>query len=123
MKIATNAAEYDPAYRAAQPKPVQDLMALPYGLAKVERAMALVQKGYLIDNAIMVWNWGPFYTMTYRQQYGYSWVPSAGMPPVSVAPGITFNGQHYDPAIMPKGGLLVTLDLDQLKTLFPAPGA
>ena len=123
--IATDAtqAQYDAAYLAAQPPAVKTLMGLPGGSPRIAAAQTLVAEGYLVDTTIMVWAWSAYYTMKSRLAYGYTWVPSAGMPPIQEAPGDDQPGvPPYDAAVMPKGGLLVTLDIDLLTpALFPAP--
>jgi hypothetical protein len=123
--IATDAtaAQYSKAYLAAQPKAVQELMAMPGGMNRVNMAAQLAEKGYLIDSTIMVQAWDAYQTMKSRIQFGYTWVPSYLQPPIQEAPGDTQPGgpPPYDAAIMPAGSLLVTLDMNLLPKLFPAP--
>jgi hypothetical protein len=115
------AAEFDAAYKAAQPAAVKELMAMPNtnNIAKVALARELATQGYVIDGAIMVWGWDPFYVTTQRIALGYTWVPSYLQPPVQVAPGLTFTGEPaYDPAVMPIGAIPVTLDMAALLAIF-----
>jgi hypothetical protein len=122
--IATSQSQFDAAYKAAQPKAVQALMAMPGGwTARQATAIALVKQGYVIDNSIMVWGWDPWIVTQQRIAEGYTWVPSAGQPPVVVAPGLSYAGQMYEPQIVPAGGILVTLDMDLLPQIFAAPSA
>lgn len=127
MNIATSQTQFDAAYKAAQPEPVQQLMAMPAGIAsRAPTAAKLAQEGYLIDNAIMVWGYDPWIATQARIQLGYTWIPSLLQPPVMVAPGIAkpVGGlQIYDPQIIPAGAIPVTLDLDLLPEIFAAPTA
>ncbi len=116
--IATSQAQFDAAYKAAQPKPVQELMALPAGVDRTAQARTLAEDGYVIDNTIMVWDWDPWTTTQSRLAFGYSWVPSVLGPPIPSAPGVTYNGGIYDPSIVPTGAIVVTLDLDLLPQIF-----
>lgn len=121
MNIASSAAQFDPAYKAAQPKAVQDLMNMP-NATREESSLELAQQGYIIDVPIMTWGWSPFIVMTERIAAGYTWVPSALMPPVTLAPGLSSgNVKRYEPTIIPAGAIIVTLDLDAIKTAYPAP--
>jgi hypothetical protein len=127
MNLATDATatEYSAAYLAAQPSAVQALMGLPGG-SRMEKAIELAKAGYLIDGTIMVWAWDAYWTMKSRIGFGYTWVPSYLMPPIQIAPGLsqgTSGPPPYDAAVVPAGALLVTLDMDLLPTLFPAPKA
>lgn len=65
----------------------------------------------IIDAPIMVWGWDPFLTMTMREWYGYTWVPSAFQPQVAVAPGLWVPGvPSYDPLNIPPGAVRVSTD-------------
>jgi len=123
--IATSEQQFDAAYKAAQPKAVQDLMELPPGTAsRLATAIQLADKGYVIDSPIMVWNYGPWLATQSRLAIGYTWVPSLLQPPVMMEPGLAkaVGGlQIYEPGIVPAGAILVTLDLDLLPHLFPTP--
>jgi hypothetical protein len=99
------------AYWATQPPEVQRLRDLSSESDRAELARQLAEEGFQIDVPIMVWGWDPLATMIVRQNQGYTWVPSAGMDPVSVAPGIGFPGlPSYDPAKPPAGAILVSTD-------------
>ena len=107
--------EFDQAYQAAQPPEIRALMEMPDGSdldhgAKVARAAQLAQQGFPVDVPIMVWGWDPYLCMLYRQQFGYTWVPSALQPPVTVAPGLGAVGNlpAYDPNHPPAGSILVS---------------
>jgi hypothetical protein len=98
----------DQAYWAEQPPAVQALQ----NMDPADRATAglqLAQQGYKIDVPIQVWGWDPLTTMVERQNYGYTWVPSALQSPVSLAPGLSFPGlANYDPNSPPAGSIPVT---------------
>jgi hypothetical protein len=120
----TTAAEFDALYLKSQPEQVQSLMQMPGGVSRVATAVNLAQAGYLIDGTIMVWDWSPYQTMKSRMAYGYTWVPSYLQKPIQIAPGVSQGASgppSYDAAVIPPGALLVTLDMDLLPTLFPAP--
>lgn len=121
--IATDATEteFDAAYLAAQPAAVQSMMRLPYGsgTAKTAQASTLAHEGYLIDVTIMLWGWSAYRTNKMRLAYGYTWTPSALMPPIQIAPGLVQGKTPpYDASTVPPGGILVTLDMDLLPSLF-----
>jgi hypothetical protein len=98
----------DEAYWAEQPAAVQALQNMPADQVG-PAAMALAQKGYVIDVPIMVWGWDPLTTMVERQNYGYTWVPSGLQAPVQVPPGLSFPGlPTYDPNKPPAGSTAVT---------------
>ena len=100
---------FDNAYWAAQPPEVQTLRGLSN---PASRAMDLATQGFLIDVPIMVWNWDPWKVMRLRQQYGYTWVPSALQPPVQEAPGMNLPGLvPYDPYNPPAGSIRVSTNL------------
>ena len=97
-------------YWASQPEPVR---ALRFAKPEEREAMAqqLSKQGYAIDAPIMVWGWDPEQTMRLRQDYGYTWVPSAFQPQIPVAPGLAFPGTpSYDPNQIPPGSIPVSLD-------------
>jgi hypothetical protein len=108
---------FDTAYWNSQPAPVRALENMPPaidgpGVAEsTDRygvALALAKQGYTIDVPITVWGWDPYATMTLRQQYGYTWVPSALQSPVYVPPGVSVPGQaSYNPAAPPPGSIKV----------------
>jgi hypothetical protein len=100
----------DQAYWAEQPPAVQALQNMDPA-DRGAAALQLAQQGYTIDVPIMVWGWDPLTTMVERQNYGYTWVPSAMQPMVPLAPGLSFPGlQSYDPTKPPQGSIAVTTD-------------
>ena len=100
---------YD-AYWATQPPAVQQLRDIKSEPERAAKAQELASQGYAIDVPIMVWGWDPLTTMQARQSAGYTWVPSAGMKPVSVAPGVAFpsTDPSYDPNNPPPGAIPVS---------------
>ncbi|MGH9674494.1 MAG: hypothetical protein ACRD44_15045 [Bryobacteraceae bacterium] len=61
-----------------------------------------------IDVAIDDWGWDPDKVMEMRRMYGYTWVPSAFMDPIQVAPGLVFPGlKPYDKDNPPPGAIRV----------------
>ena len=70
----------------------------------------------------MVWGWDAFLTMTMRVQFGYTWVPSALQPPVSIAPGIAQPGVvSYDPLHAPPGSIKVSTNIVDYPPFNPPP--
>lgn len=104
-------ASFPPAVAALRSMPVDNAAATANG--RTETAMTLATQGYLIDVPIMVWGWDAFLVMTMRQQFGYTWVPSALMAPVEMAPGITTPGAApYNPnPPYPAGAIVVSTSL------------
>ena len=110
--------QFNEAYKASLPPELRELMALPDANdadhdAKTKRAVELAQKGFSVDVPVMVWGWDPYLVMQLRQQFGYTWVPSALQPPVAVAPGLPGFGTSapYDPKNPPAGSIRVSLNL------------
>jgi hypothetical protein len=100
----------DQAYWAQQPAAVQALQNMPLD-QRAQAALALAQQGYTIDVPIMVDGGDPLTIMMERQQYGYTWVPSAMQSPVDLAPGLNFPGlTAYDANNPPAGSIQVTTD-------------
>ena len=98
------------AYWAAQPPEVQQLRNVGDFAQRSAMAQDLADKGYTIDRAIMVWGWDPLKTMTARQMYGYTWVPSYNQPSVS-SPGTALPSQTpYDAANPAPGSVAVNTD-------------
>jgi hypothetical protein len=57
----------------------------------------------------MVCQWDPLSTMRSRINYGYTWVPAVGQPPIEVTAGASFPGKKsYDPSSPPPGSIRVT---------------
>ena len=67
----------DDAYWAKQPPAVQQLREIDDPDARKTMAIQLAAQGYTIDVPIMVWGFDEGKTTALRQQYGYTWVPSA----------------------------------------------
>lgn len=74
-------------YQASKPPVVRALFAMPSGDPRDQLAAQLAQQGYLIDVPIDMWNWDAVTTMSTRQMYGFTWVPSALQPPLNGAVG------------------------------------
>jgi hypothetical protein len=96
-------------YWAAQPPALQGAQFAPFTEAQ---ALSLLAQGFVVDYPIMVLGWGPApAVMMSRLVDGYTWVPNAGQPNVSVAPGIQFPGYaEYDPNNPPVGAISVSLN-------------
>jgi hypothetical protein len=101
----------DDAYWNSQPAAVQVLRNMDMGPEKYNLATQLAAQGYSIDTQIMLWGWDPQMTMTIRQEYGYTWVPSWGQPAITQAPGVSdplSTGSTYNPDAPPPGSIKVT---------------
>ncbi|HLH00949.1 MAG TPA: hypothetical protein VKX49_31885 [Bryobacteraceae bacterium] len=111
-------AQFDQAYRAAQPPEVRALMDMPADSAeaisaRVTRGAALAAKGYTIDAPIMIYAWDAYLAMTERQNAGMAWVPSAlqpglGMPGGYSMPGLDTPGLQPYPTTPPPGSIKVS---------------
>jgi hypothetical protein len=98
----------DDAYWAKQPAAVQQLREISDPAQRAALGAQLANEGYSIDVPIMVWGWDAGKTTALREQFGYTWVPSALQQPLSEAPGINVPGlTPYDPANPPPGSILV----------------
>lgn len=98
----------DDAYWAKQPPAIQQLREIEDPDERKAQAVQLAGQGYSIDVPIMVWGFDAGKTTALRQQYGYTWVPSAMQNPLQLAPGLSFPGmQDYDPAHPPAGSIMV----------------
>jgi hypothetical protein len=97
------------AYWAAQPPAVQQLRNIGDFNARMSAASELASQGYAIDKGIMVWGYDPLKTMTARQIYGYSWVPSFNQNITSAPPGFALSNETaYDPTNPPAGSIQVS---------------
>jgi hypothetical protein len=107
--VATDAVQSaDDAYWAKQPAAVQQLRNIDDYSQRAELGAQLASEGYSIDTPVMVWGWDPGKTTQLRQDFGYTWVPSAMQSPVTAAPGITGAGIiPYNPANPPAGSINV----------------
>ena len=98
----------DDAYWSQQPAAVQQLRYMPKESDRQKLAEQLAGQGYSIDVPVMVWGWDAGETMSLRQSYGYTWVPSANNAPIQEAPGIQMPGlTAYNPNNPPPGSILV----------------
>jgi hypothetical protein len=112
-------AAFDVLYWSVQQSAVQAIKNLPY-YQRLAKAVSLAAEGYVFDASIVYWGYDPFLITQLRMQWGYSWIPSAGMPPISNAPGLGGDGQPpYDAAVIPPGGIPVTWNVTP--AMFPAP--
>jgi hypothetical protein len=101
---------FDNAYWASQPPAVQSLQNLQYA-ARVTAGTTLAQQGFVIDVPIMIYGWDACLMMSYRQGYGYTWVPSALQPNVTIAPGVSQPGAvAYNPNSPPPGSIKVSIN-------------
>jgi hypothetical protein len=101
--------EFDQAYWASQPPEVRALAGIAESDQRAGRAVELATKGFTIDVPIMAWAWDPYLVMKLRSDYGYTWVPSALQPAVTIAPGLGVPGLvPYDAAHPPSGSIHVS---------------
>ncbi|MGD0130999.1 MAG: hypothetical protein ABSE57_03090 [Bryobacteraceae bacterium] len=109
---STTQQQFDLAYWASQPPEVQALRAITDADQRAAQAATLATNGFTIDVPIMVWGWDAYLVMTMREQFGYTWVPSALQPPVASAPGDTEPGvAAYNPLNPPPGSILVSTNI------------
>lgn len=107
----TTQQQFDQAYWASQPPEIQALQTIDPA-QRATQAATLATNGFIIDVQIMVWGWDPYLVMSMRAQYGYTWVPSALQPPISIAPGLTEPGVvPYNPADPPPGSIKVSTNI------------
>lgn len=98
---------YD-AYWATQPPEVRVLRDIASENERTAKALELTGQGFAIDVPIMVWRWDPLTTMRARETAGYTWVPSAGMDPITTPPGVDYPGSEpYNP-VPPAGSIPVS---------------
>ena len=121
----TTQQQFDQAYWASQPPEVQSLQQIGDQNQRAAQAARLATNGFIIDVPIMVWGWDAFLMMTLRQQFGYTWVPSALQPPVTIAPGTSQTGATaYDPLHAPPGSIKVSTNMaDYPPFIAPLPPA
>lgn len=114
---------FDAAYWAHQAPAVQALRSITDDAQREATAMQLAEQGYTIDMDIMVYGWSPYLVMREREADGYPWVPSALMPAVQLAPGLTQAGKTpYDPLNPPHGAIIVSTNIaDYPPYATPAP--
>lgn len=104
--------DFDRAYWLSMPPEVRALPNIDDFAQRNTRGAELASKGYTIDVPTMVWGWDPYLVMKLRSDFGYTWVPSALMPAVTIAPGLSAPGAiPYDPAHPPAGGIRVSTNI------------
>jgi len=104
--------EFDKAYWASQPPELQALPAISDYDQRIARAATLAAGGFTVDVPIMVYGWDPYLVMKTRQDSGFTWVPSALQPNISVAPGVTQpNAVSYNPNNPPPGSIKVSTNI------------
>lgn len=112
--------EFDKVYWAAQPPELRALPAVEDYNQRVSRAGNLAAKGFTVDVPIMVYDWDPYLVMKIRQDSGFTWVPSALQPNISVAPGISQpNAVSYDPTHPPAGSIKVSINIADYPPIDP----
>lgn len=118
----TTPQQFDEAYWASQPPEIQALQTITDPGQRAAQAAQLATAGFTIDVPIMVWGWDPYLVMSMRAQLGYTWVPSALQPPVTIAPGDTQPGVvPYNPADPPAGSIKVSTNIQDYPPYKTAP--
>jgi len=113
---------FDQAYWASQPPEIQALPGIADPGQRAAKAAQLATNGFTIDVPIMVWGWDPYLAMQLRQQFGFTWVPSALQPPVTIAPGLAQPGVvAYDPSNPPPGSIKVSTNIADYPPFVPPP--
>jgi hypothetical protein len=116
----TTQQQFDEAYWASQPPEVRALPGIADPNQHAARAAELATKGFTIDVPIMVWDWDAYLVMKMRSDFGYTWVPSALQPPVSIAPGLAQPGAvAYDPLHPPPGSIHVSTNIQDYPPFNP----
>jgi len=117
-------------YWASQPPEVRAINQEHDVTVRARLAEELAKAGFKIDVPIMVWQWDAFKVMQLRKAYGYTWVPSALMPNIQIAPGLISHGSTpYDPNSPPSGSIKVSTDAidyppyDKPPVVTPAPSS
>lgn len=105
------------------PTAQQTLRAIAPGSTDREvAAKALALQGYIIDVPIDVWGWVVWAVMTERENFGYTWVPSALQPALINTPGNNLPGQApYDPDHPPVGSIKVSTNIADYPPFAPPP--
>jgi hypothetical protein len=118
----TTQQQFDQAYWASQPPEVRALPGIADQDQRANQAATLATDGFTIDVPIMVWAWDAYLVMQMRSQFGYTWVPSALQPPVTIAPGIAQPGVvAYDPLHPPPGSIAVSTNIADYPPFAAAP--
>jgi len=99
-------------YWLSKPPQVSALKPLPDNSPeRISLAEDLARSGFKVDVPIMVWGWDAYKVMKLRGDLGYTWVPSALMPNITIAPGLMMAGTTpYDPNSPPSGSIKVSVD-------------
>ena len=114
--------EFDRAYWASQPPEIRALPGMADPDQRASRAAELAANGFTVDVPIMVWGWDAYLVMKMRSDYGYTWVPSALQPAVTIAPGLLLPGVvPYEPAHPPAGSIRVSINVHDYPPFDPAP--
>jgi hypothetical protein len=100
---------------------------LAYAIARAVATSLALQgrtgQADLVDVPIMVWGYGPTYTMTFCKSLGEAWEPSALTPPVEVLPGLVVPGMpSYDPNNPPPLAIKVSIDAADYPAYKASPG-
>jgi hypothetical protein len=120
--MQTTQQQFDQAYWASQPPEVQALPGIADPTQRATQAATLATNGFTIDVPIMVWGWDAYLVMQMRAQFGYTWVPSALQPPVTIAPGLTGPGVvAYDPLHPPAGSIKVSTNIQDYPPYIAPP--
>ena len=116
----TTQTQFDQAYWASQPPEVRALVGIADQTQRASVAAQLASQGFTIDVPIMVWGWDAYLVMTMRANYGFTWVPSALQPAVTMAPGVSIPGTlPYDPANPPPGSIRVSTNIQDYPPFDP----
>jgi hypothetical protein len=115
-----NQLAFDKAYWAAHPPEVRALQSIDDFEQRTARGADLATKGFTIDVPIMLWGWDPYLVMKLRTDFGYTWVPSALQPAVTIAPGLSAPGAiPYDPTHPPPGAIHVSINIGDFPPFDP----
>ncbi len=118
----TTQQQFDQAYWASQPPAVQALESIADPEQRAAQGAELATGGFTIDVPIMVYGWDAYLVMTMRAQFGYTWVPSALQPPITVAPGFSGPGVvAYNPLNPPAGSIKVSTNIQDYQPFSPPP--
>lgn len=102
---------YEDYWWQQQPDEVKALRGIRDVEERRMKALELARKGFSIDAAIAVYGMDPLAITELRSSYGFTWVPSVGMSPIQVAPGVEFPGlPKYNPNVVPAGAIVVDKD-------------